>query len=139
MLIWKCWCGTICLILFANRMQCIFKSQFSSSPMCQWLKGAGLFTIIVVVSLFNFTSKKKISIKILWYWFIDFFFSGIKTRNSPFSVFINLATSSDFWMMMVKNYLQLCMCQQSSAMAWFGIAILIQSWVTPSSSSSSFI
>ena len=42
--IWKCCCGTICLILFADPMQCIFKLQFSSSPMCQWLKGAGLFT-----------------------------------------------------------------------------------------------
>ena len=38
-------------------------------------------------------------------------------RNSPFSVFINLATSSDFWMMMVENYLRLRMCQQSSATA----------------------
>jgi len=43
-----------------------------------------------------------------------YIYLGIKDKKFPLSGFINLNTSSDFWMMIVKSYLHLCMSAKFS-------------------------
>ena len=91
-------------------MQCILRLQFSSSPMSVtgWKVLVSSLTVIVIVSLFTSNQFQAKYYDIDLYCFFFPFFLGIKDKKFPLSGFINLDTSSNFWMMMVKSYLRLC-------------------------------